>query len=58
MMKLLTILFTKNAALAITGAIRGTSREKMYQELDLESLQQRRWYGKLCLFFKMPKILF
>ena len=30
-----------NAALAITGAIRGTSREKLYQELGLESLQNR-----------------
>ena len=28
-----------NAALAIAGAIRGTSREKIYSELDLESLQ-------------------
>ena len=27
-------------ALAITGAIRGTSREKSYQELGLESLQK------------------
>ena len=44
-----------NAALDITGAIRGTSREKMYQELGLESLQQRRWYRKLCLFFKVYK---
>ena len=26
-----------NAALAITDAIRGTSREKLYQELGLES---------------------
>ena len=32
-----------NAALAITGAIRGSSREKLYQELGLETLQQRRW---------------
>ena len=32
-----------NAALAITGAIRGSSREKLYQELDLESLKQRWW---------------
>ena len=32
-----------NAALAITGAIRGSSIEKRYQELGLESLQQRRW---------------
>ena len=38
-----------NACLAITGAIRGTSREKIYQELGLESLQLRRWYRKLCL---------
>ena len=29
-----------NTALAITGAIRGTSSEKLYQELGLESLQQ------------------
>ena len=29
-----------NAALAMTGAIRGTSREKLYQELDLKSLQK------------------
>ena len=52
-----------SAALAITGAIRGTSREKLYQQLGLESLQQRRWYRKLCLFFKIyknqwPKYLF
>ena len=33
-----------NAALAIMGAVRGTSREKLYQELGFESLQQRRWY--------------
>ena len=32
-----------NACLAITGAIRGSSREKIYQELGFESLQQCRW---------------
>ena len=32
-----------NAWLAITGAIRGTSVEKIYQELGLESLKSRRW---------------
>ena len=37
-----------NAALAITGTIRGTSREKRYQELGLESLRERRWYKKIC----------
>ena len=42
-----------NAALAITGAVRGTSREKFYQELGFESLQQRRWYRKLCCLFKI-----
>ena len=31
-----------NASLALTGAIRGSSREKLYQELGLESLQLRR----------------
>ena len=44
-----------NAALAITGAIRGTSKEKIYQELGFESLQQRRWYRKLCCLFKIIK---
>ena len=29
-----------NPALAVTGAIRGSSREKLYQELGLESLHQ------------------
>ena len=52
-----------DAALAITGAIRGSAREKLYEELGFESLQQRRWYKKLCLFFKIiknqsPKYLF
>ena len=42
-----------NAALAITGAVRGTSREKLYQELGFESLQQRCWYRKLCCLFKL-----
>ena len=44
-----------NAAFAITGAIRGSSREKLYQELGLELLKARRWYRKLCLFFKLKK---
>ena len=44
-----------NAALAITGAIRVFSREKLYQELGLETFQQRRWYRKLCRFYKILK---
>ena len=41
------------AALAITGAIQGTSREKIYQELGLESLKNRRWFKRLCCMFKI-----
>ena len=44
-----------NACLAITGAIRGTSREKLYEELGLESLQLRRWFRKLSCFHKLFK---
>ena len=52
-----------NAALAITGVIRGSSRETFYQELGFKSLQQQRWYRKICLFYRMmknqsPKYLF
>ena len=32
-----------NAVLAITGAIHGSSPEKLYQELGFESLHDRRW---------------
>ena len=47
--------FQYNASLAITGAIRGTSKEKLYQELGFESLQHRRWFRKLCTFYKIFK---
>ena len=48
-----------NSALAITG----TSTEKLYNELGLETLKKRRWYRKLCCFYKVykshsPKYLF
>ena len=39
-----------NACIAITGAIRGISKEKIYEELGLESLESRRWLRKLFLF--------
>ena len=42
-----------NAALAITGCFRGTSREKLYQELGLESLADRRWSRRMLFFFKI-----
>ena len=37
-----------NAALAITGVIHGSSRDKVYQELGFE----RRWFRKLCFYYK------
>ena len=42
-----------NAALAITGAIKGSSRERLYHELGLESLRDRRWYQRLTYFFNI-----
>ena len=43
------------AASEITGAIQGTSRDKIYQELGLESLKSRKWYKRLSLTFKIMK---
>ena len=42
---------------------RSTSREKLYEELGLESLQLRRWFRKLSCFYKLfhsehPRYLF
>ena len=42
-----------DAALAITGAIRGTSQEKLYAELGIESLKFRQWFRKLACFYKI-----
>ena len=42
-----------NACLLITGAIRGTSKEKPYEETGLESLQLSRCYRKLSSFYKL-----
>ena len=39
-----------NACLAITGAIRGTSKEKLYEELGLVSLQLHCWYKNYLVF--------
>ena len=41
-----------NSTLTIAGAIRGNSKEKLYQELGFESLQSRRWFRGLSLFYK------
>ena len=42
-----------STALAITGAIKGTSRSKLYKELGLESLKSRRTFRHLCSFHKI-----
>ena len=49
--------------MAITGAIKGTSQLKIYNELGIESLKFRRWFRRLHLFFKIsttqiPKYLY
>ena len=51
------------ACLAITGAIQGTSRQKIYDELGLHTLIERRWRSKLTFFYKivnglLPKYLY
>ena len=50
--KLETVQYNAAFSNTITGAIRGTSREALYQELGLEYLQQIRWIRHLCLFYK------
>ena len=42
-----------NATLAMAGAIEGTSKEKLYNELGLEYLRDRRWMRELGLFHKI-----
>ena len=52
-----------NAAIAIYGAIKGTSQLKLYKELGFESLKFTRWYRRLCFLHKLrttqlPKYLY
>ena len=42
-----------SVCLPIAGVIRGTSKEKLAEELGLESIQVRRWYSKLSCFYKL-----
>ena len=46
------------ADLAITGAISGIFWEKIHFELGLESLQDRRWYKKFCVFVEYEIICY
>ena len=45
-----------NTTLSITGAIKETSRSKLYKELGLESLKSQRTLRHLCAFHKMVSI--
>ena len=42
-----------NAALVLTGAFKVTSRDRIYRELGLKSLAERRWSRKIFLFQKI-----
>ena len=41
------------AALVVSGCWQGTSQVNIYNELGWESLSDRRWYRRLCLFYKI-----
>ena len=41
------------AALVITGAIKGTSRGRLYQKIGLKPLADRRWSRKIFFFQKI-----
>ena len=41
------------ASLAVSGAWRGTNRQKIYEELGWECLYYRRWYRRLTHFYKL-----
>ena len=45
------------AARVITGAIKRTSHDKLYQDLGLESLIDRRWSHRLFFFHKITQRL-
>ena len=47
--------FSYNTCLAITGTTRGTSRERLYRELGLETVNNDRWSRKLFFFYKIIK---
>ena len=52
---LMTLLETVQykAALIVSGCWQGTSRVKLYDELGWETLSDRRWSRRLCLFYKI-----
>ena len=45
------------ADLAVSGAWKGSSTTKLYEELGWESLSDRRWLRRLCQFYKIQNDL-
>ena len=45
------------AALAVSGAWKGSSTTKLYEELGWETLSDRRWLRRLCQFYKIQNDL-
>ena len=41
------------AGLAVTGAWRGSNRDKIYEQLGWEPLHNRRWFRRLTIFYKI-----
>ena len=44
------------AGLALTGAIKASSKEKLFLELGLETLLTKTMFKKLCYFYKILKL--
>ena len=42
-----------NVVLTITGANKATSQSRLHSELGLETFKFRRWFRKLCCFYKI-----
>ena len=42
-----------NAALVITWSLRELSKDKLYLELDLDSLKNIQWFKCLCCLYKI-----
>ena len=42
-----------SGALAVSGSWRGTNTDRLFEELGWEYLYHRRWYRRLCHFYKL-----
>ena len=45
-----------SAALAVSGAWKGTNMDRLYEELDWEPLYYRRWQRRLTHFYKLVNL--